>query len=766
MLISNKQQFPIKNYLISFLQRLQFEFDGDSGPGSDDGRSDLGVHVISDSAPDGIQKENQESRVVSTKKKSFIVSCVAEPSLQESKITEDESEEQIVTSDNYISPENTQTSLPSSSATTTQTNVALDSEASSNYDTEKSLKGKKVPVDLNDLQEKLTQLTQKQSVAGGSNASLNPQDGVPSQTGTSSLPTPCAENQPASMQDIQQTSGAPYSTNQQDASQKLFPSKDGQSFSRNTQPVLHQSNEGSATPNQLPTMSSQHSLSQPLDPLQIPLNQSFSGSVSNLSQQGQSNQQMYFQQPAPQYQMMFPPYQADPMFMSMIGYQQMMYASMMMHQQQAQHQQQQQSQQTQQQSQFLPPHVMYPNWMMQGQQMPYYPQIGGGTQNIPSQFPQNLQNLQSDVTSLISSHPTSPSVMRKGETETQGESSSAHSSVSGSHGAGKKELSIKQLEEELNKLHVANIQKSDSKDGVVVTVNSDTKIAEDAKNTDSVPMEQSGANSSVDTDLQITDKTKFKSRFAVSVVKEDKLPEQFLKDSESSVDKEIPLASEELDGNDIHKNIVKQTLEEILDKVTEITGDDMEKEMKDEDVGRLEQAEQTGRRRSRFQVTKIEENIETATDSLSPSPPAPEGGGPSSSNIASSKSVSHSLVSSIVSNNPVSPNQHRKASIAVPFSFIRARKLDISKRRRVKSCGSFEDDVESCPDCRRGSLMLGTGMDNDSENHKKHLSSQHTESYDKNISTDLPIGSPTSPAFFYLDPTVNQEVKWVGYASF
>lgn len=719
------------------MQRLHFEFDGDSGPGSDDGRSDLGVHVVSDSAADGVPKENQESRVVSTKKKSFIVSCVAEPPIQESKIAEDESEEQIVTSDNYISPENTHTSLPSCSSTTTHTNVVIDSEASSNYDTEKSLKGKKVPVDLNDLQEKLTQLTQKQSVGGGSNSSLNPQDGA--QIGTSSLPTPCAENQPASIPDTQQT--ASYPANTQDPSHKLFPSKDGQSFSRNTQSV-HHSHEGSATSSQLSGMPSQHSLTQPLDPLHIPLNQSFSGSVSNLAQ-GQNSQQMYYQQPAPQYQMMFPPYQADPMFMSMMGYQHMMYASMMMHQQQAQ--QHQQSQTSQQQSQYIPQQVMYPNWVMQGQQMPYYTQMGAGSQNIPSQFP-HLQNLQSDVTSLVSSHPTSPSISRKGEVDPHGDSSSAHSSVCGSHGAGKKDLSITKLEEELNKLHVANIQKSDSKDGVVAALNSDSKSLEDAKNIDSVPMEQSGAISSVETNLKSSDKNKLKSRFAVSVVKEDPLHES------------NGVTSDELDGHELSNSVVKQTLEDILNRVTEIEEGKVSK-TKDEDEEKLQQAEKAGRRRSRFQVTKIEENNETMTDSLSPSPPAPEGGG--SSNIASSKNVSHSLVSSIVSNNP--SNQQRKASIAVPFSFIRARKLDKTKRRRVKSCGSLEPDVESCPDCRRGSLMLVTGMDNDSHDHKKLSTLQLTESYDKNVSTDLPTDSPTSPAFFYLDPAVDEEVNWVGY---
>ena len=759
-------------YIFFFLQRLHFELDGDSGPGSDDGRSELGVHVISDTASDGGDKGLHESRVIATKKKSFIVSCVTESALQESKITEDETEEHVA-SDNYISPENTHTSLPSSGSAVVQSNTTVDSDISSNYDTERSLRGKKVPVDLNDLQEKLTQLTQKQTAGGGANVSnvLMPQDGVQpsSQIGSGSAPTPIVENQPVSLQDSQHSSSIPQTINTQDASQK--PLKDGQSFSRNTQSVVQHGPDGNITPqipNQPQPLQSLQNLSQPTESLQMPLNQSFSGSMSNLPQ-GQGNQQMYFQQPPPQYQMMFP-YPTDPMMMQMMGYQQMMYAQMMMHQQQAHQQQppqpstQQQppqppTQQQQQPSQFMP-QMMYPNWMMQGQ-MPFYPSQVSGTPTVLSQLPQQIQNLQSDAASVVGSHPTSPSISRKYDQDGQGEVSSTHSSVSGpTHGLGKKELSIKHLQQELNKIHVANTQKLESfkEDASAASSSevSESRQSDLSATSDSVATDRSGANVSssvtetnVETDDHVSKGAKTGSRFCVSVVKEDKL-------SENLSDK-TPVESFS------SENIVKDTLDHIVAEVARLELLEKEEESKKQvDINDTDSAtrkvEKTGRRRSRFQVTKVEDSPEMTTDSLSPSLPVSEGGGASNANTASSKSVSHSFVSSIVSNVPHSLNQHRKASISMPLPFIRIPKLDKERRRRVRSTGSFDYQNESCPDCRRGSLIEGKGIDNDSNKpHDKllhvHVSMpQHINIID-NLDIPIDSSSQTSPALLKLEPS-------------
>ncbi|XP_063436035.1 uncharacterized protein LOC134717170 isoform X2 [Mytilus trossulus] len=643
-------------------KRLHFELDGDSGQGSDDNRSDLGVHVISDTASAAGEKEKQESRVVATKKKSFIVSCVTEATIHESKITEDESEEHVASSDNYISPENTHTS----SSTIAQPSMAVDSDASSNYDTEKALKGKKVPVDLNDLQEKLTQLTQKQSVAGANvSNSLVPQDGVQpsSQQGSGATPTPNIENQPSTLPDSQHSSSIVQT---QDTSQKTLPLKDGQSFPRNTQTVSHHGHDGSVTPqmsNPPPTIQTQtsHNLTQPVEPLQLPLNQSFSGSMSNLAQ-GQGNQQMYLQQPTPQYQMMFH-YPTDPMVMQMmgIGYQQMMYASMMMQQQQAQ-QQQQQTQPNQQQqpaqpghqqqhpSQFMPPQMMYPpnpNWGMQGQQMPYFPQ--GGSQNITSQYPQQVQNVLSDFNSIGGSYPASPSVGRRCDQDGQSESYSTQSSISGpTHGPVKKELSIKHLEQELNKLHVASTQKTDMKDGTPVHgASSEGQTVDTFKDVHTNPTDISGANassSSTETSSQTTEEAdvqKSGSRFAVSVVKEDKLPDPPVETSDSS---DTLLES---DKQTDCREIVKKTLDDIVTEVSK--SEEKDDNIEDsENENNKKKSESVGRRMSRFLVTKIDEDKGTVTtDSLSPSLPVSEGGGASNANTATSKSVSNSYVSSI-----------------------------------------------------------------------------------------------------------------------
>ncbi|VDI17495.1 Hypothetical predicted protein [Mytilus galloprovincialis] len=646
-------------------KRLHFELDGDSGQGSDDNRSDLGVHVISDTASAAGEKEKQESRVVATKKKSFIVSCVTEATIHESKITEDESEEHVASSDNYISPENTHTS----SSTIAHPSTAVDSDASSNYDTEKALKGKKVPVDLNDLQEKLTQLTQKQSVAGAnvSNA-LVPQDGVQpsSQQGSGATPTPNIENQPSTLPDSQHSSSIVQT---QDASQKTLPLKDGQSFPRNTQTVSHQGHDGSITPqmsNPPPTIQTQtsHNLTQPVEPLQLPLNQSFSGSMSNLAQ-GQGNQQMYLQQPTPQYQMMFH-YPTDPMVMQMmgIGYQQMMYASMMMQQQQAQ-QQQQQTQPNQQQqpaqpghqqqhpSQFMPPQMMYPpnpNWGMQGQQMPYFPQ--GGSQNTTSQYPQQVQNVLSDFNSIGGSYPASPSVGRRCDQDGQSESYSTQSSISGpTYGPVKKELSIKHLEQELNKLHIASTQKTDMKDGTPVHgAPSGGQTVDTIKNVQTNPTDISGANassSSTETSSQTTEESdvqKSGSRFAVSVVKEDKLQDKQVETSDSS---DTLLESNKQTDSDRSREIVKATLDDIVTEVSK-SAEKTENIEDSENESNKKKTESVGRRKSRFLVMKIDEDKGTVTtDSLSPSLSVSEGGGASNANTATSKSVSNSLVSSI-----------------------------------------------------------------------------------------------------------------------
>lgn len=106
--------------------------------------------------------ENKEpTRVVESKRRSFIVSRVAEHTVIKDKITEDDMED---ASQDQPSPESTQSSVkvvPSPSLLHSQHFQPSDSDTCTVSDSEKSLKaqGKDVPVNINDLEEQLTRLT-------------------------------------------------------------------------------------------------------------------------------------------------------------------------------------------------------------------------------------------------------------------------------------------------------------------------------------------------------------------------------------------------------------------------------------------------------------------------------------------------------------------------------------------------------------------------------------------------------------------------------
>jgi hypothetical protein len=92
----------------------------------------------------------------------------------------------------------------------------------------------------------------------------------------------------------------------------------------------------------------------------------------------------------------------------------------------------------------------------------------------------------------------------------------------------------------------------------------------------------------------------------------------------------------------------------------------------------------------------------------------------------------------------------------MPLPFIRIPKLNKERRRRVRSTGSFDYHNESCPDCRRGSLIEGKGIDNDSNKpHDKllhvHVSMpQHIDIID-NLDIPIDSSSQTSPALLKLE---------------
>ncbi|XP_061187851.1 uncharacterized protein LOC133195890 isoform X2 [Saccostrea echinata] len=182
-------------------KRLHFDTDGDSGQASDDSRSDMGVRELLLDGVDGVhmREKKSESRVIESKKRSFIVSKVLEPRILESKISEDDNEEQTNISDNYISPENTHSSLPSSSQTTQYPGGVVDSDTGTGTDSDKSVSRRgTVPVDLLSLQEQLHQLTHSSQQLAQTDVSQEKgsSPGVPSVT-------PVSENQPSQILDDQ-----------------------------------------------------------------------------------------------------------------------------------------------------------------------------------------------------------------------------------------------------------------------------------------------------------------------------------------------------------------------------------------------------------------------------------------------------------------------------------------------------------------------------------------------------------------------------------
>ena len=112
------------------------------------------------------QGPQQKTRVVESKRRSFIVSRVAEQPVIPDQIKEDETEEQPYT-DHFLSPDSQ--TIPPSTSTASEASVASQSQShayeadlANVSDNEKSLKSRekgRTRVDISDLEEKLTKLT-------------------------------------------------------------------------------------------------------------------------------------------------------------------------------------------------------------------------------------------------------------------------------------------------------------------------------------------------------------------------------------------------------------------------------------------------------------------------------------------------------------------------------------------------------------------------------------------------------------------------------
>ena len=235
------------------------------------------------------QGPQQETRVVESKRRSFIVSRVAEQPVIPDQIKEDETEEQQPSTDQFQSPDS-QTIPPSTSAASVASQSqshAYETELANTSDNEKSLKSRekgRARVDISDLEEKLTKLT------GG---------GVPAHLG-GSLPaldilTPA------------QLGGDAHSP---------VPSDDGLSNSQTFPQMTPQTHPGIDTGHQNHTTTASHPPQQPADQshlnVQPPVSQVHTRS-SETPQPAPPPQTSFPGQPAPQTLSSQPPAQTAPM---------------------------------------------------------------------------------------------------------------------------------------------------------------------------------------------------------------------------------------------------------------------------------------------------------------------------------------------------------------------------------------------------------------------------------------------------------------------
>ena len=143
-----------------FPQKLAFDQESDGSQFSDDSGPKIQVKTRHPSG-DKDQGQQQETRVVESKRRSFIVSRVTEQPVIPDQIKEDETEEQP-TSDNFVSPD-LQTVAPSTSTANLPGQAhTYETDLANVSDNEKSLKSRekgRARVDISDLEEKLTKLT-------------------------------------------------------------------------------------------------------------------------------------------------------------------------------------------------------------------------------------------------------------------------------------------------------------------------------------------------------------------------------------------------------------------------------------------------------------------------------------------------------------------------------------------------------------------------------------------------------------------------------
>ncbi|XP_062611403.1 serine/threonine-protein kinase Wnk-like isoform X2 [Saccostrea cucullata] len=745
-------------------KRLHFDTDGDSGQASDDSRNDMGVRDLLLDGVDGVhmREKKSESRVIESKKRSFIVSKVLEPRILETKISEDDNEEQTNVSDNYISPENTHSSLPSSSQTTQHPGGVVDSDTGTGTDSDKSISRRgNVPVDLLSLQEQLHQLTHS--------SQQQAQTDVSQEKGSSpSVPsvTPISENQPSQIVDdpsapvevihqrhasMESLHGQPQQPVQQKTSQ-IAPPQTSQTSQTQMVPQQQQQQPVQQQPQSKPQQQQQTLLQQqqPVQQIQQPVQQHQQPSGQQLAQHQQAGQQplpqpVQHQQPQvqqtvqqqqgqriqqqvppmaqpqpqqPQQEETVPPVsqhqvappQVDPLSSSQYmehglnssqslpanlsgvpishaqnipGQQQPVpapvYAKMpmmippmppmdpmyqlqmqyynnyiwyMSFLQQAHSQQPHQAPQHPQHPQmFMQPN---PNWMFPG---PFYHTVTGATTQTQQhqQIPSSMMADQSVPSG--SSHPPSPTLSRRRDTDSQGKMANISDQQAG--GSKKSDVTnLQKLDQELMKLRTAGLRREKNVGGADVGPS-----GSDSQNAQNIG--QSGYESGVVTPSASLESLKqgdvkkvpsdvsqeggSKKRFLVSAVKDDPLINRSVSDECASTAGENEETLTEVSED------VKEAMQYMMDKVSD------DKEQKHETT-----------KKGRFQVTKVQattENVAVRPESIEKENVLGEG-----ARAANPECVSSQLASNTLS--PKTPSRSDDESSEGDTEVLTVRELD------------------------------------------------------------------------------------------
>ena len=337
--------------LVFFLQKLEFEHV-DIHQKFDESRERGSVESIDQVGDHGVMKD---STVVFSKSKKFIVSRVCDTHASETKISEDDGEDNAL-----VSPDNFPQDAAQATLGAQDTIGASDSDGMAPVDNERSWKSTTVPAnvpfDLNDLQEKLSKLTATQKLSGNQPAGVS-QAVTPGEAGPHGAGFPFLDGQTIVGQDVLGKGVIPQQIQlAQKNSTNLLPGT----------PIYVQPSAGQENPSNQPSQPAQ---GIPVLPQFMPLG-------------GQGQQMMYQQmiQQGMHYQNVFYPYYSTDPILQM---QQQMMQYLLMQQLQKSQQHPSPAAPSQQQVNSMSQMYYPPGWVYPGQ-MPVFP---SQQTNLPAAAP-------------------------------------------------------------------------------------------------------------------------------------------------------------------------------------------------------------------------------------------------------------------------------------------------------------------------------------------------------------------------------------------